>query len=68
MNKKSLSEIIDVINNLELDNKEYIDNSGLRWLNYTKNRIARLYGLTEREIRYYIGKEIYLHEDVSGKI
>ena len=51
MKKKDLIEVLNVLNRLELDNKNYIDNSGIRWLQFARIRICRLYGLSEKEIR-----------------
>lgn len=47
--KKSLDEVLAILFKLELDNKDYIDNTGMRWLLFAKIRICKLYGLTEEE-------------------
>lgn len=55
--KKDLIEVISAIEKLELDNVNYIDNSGKRWLDFAKIRIGKLYGLSEKDIGKIIFKE-----------
>ena len=55
--KKDLSEVITAIEKFETDNIDYIDNSGVRWLDFAKIRIGRLYGLSEKDIDKIIFKK-----------
>lgn len=49
--KKSLDEVLAILFKFELDNKDYIDNSGMRWLLFVRIKICKLYGLNEEEIK-----------------
>ena len=56
--KKDLNEVISAIEKLETDNIDYIDNSGKWWIDFTKRRIGKLYGLSEKDIGKIIFKKL----------
>lgn len=52
---KSLNEILKCFEDLKYQNKVFIPNNVKCWLDFAKNRIMRLYGLSEKEIgKYYM--------------